>query len=99
MEDFNINFGQIKKLTIFQIDSEIDNYNDFFKMLFSFNNIGNNLIYLNLDIIINIFKQKNIEIDAKLFENLNNFKSLKYLKIYGFIFKPILNLSLINTNK
>ena len=96
LEDFNINFGQIKKLTIFQIDSEIDNYNDFFKMLFSFNNIGNNLIYLHLDIVINKFKQKNIEVEAKSFENLNNFKSLKYLKIYGFIFKPFLNLNLIN---
>ena len=95
LNDFNINFGQIKYLTLFQVDSNIQNYNNFFEILFSLNNISNNLIFLILDIFSNTFKN-DVEIEAKSLENLNNFKSLKYLRLSGFKFKTTFNIDLIN---
>ena len=116
LEDFNINFEQIKKLTLFQDFSKEERcsnpndnivnqlatteaekrWNNFFKILFSLNNIGKNLIYLDIDIFNNILKTNKIELDNNSFENLNNFKSLKYLKLYELRFKTIFNLKLIN---
>ena len=51
-----------------------DKDNNFFKILFSINNIENNLIYLNINL-------KNCKINPELFENINNFKLLRYLYI------------------
>jgi len=91
LKEFNINFKQLKKLSIIQyrfINSNKYNYEYFFKTLFSFN-IENNLIYLKLE-----NKIKKIIINSNIFENINNFKSLKYLKLSYFKFKPEFNCKL-----
>jgi len=74
LKEININFNKIKNLTIHNCDDNIiqKNINNFFNILFSFNNIENNLIYLNIEF-------KHCEINPIIFENLNNFKSLRYL--------------------
>ena len=50
LKEININFNKIKKLTIEnENDNENDNkFNNYFDILFSFDNIENNLIYLKL---------------------------------------------------
>ena len=49
-------------------------FNNFFEILFSLNNIENNLIYLNI-------KFAYCKIKSEFFESINNFKSLRYLYI------------------
>ena len=92
LKDFKINFEQIKILIIEEdFISNIKNYDNFFKTLFSFNNFGKNLIslvlYLNND---------DNYIDSKVFSNLNNFQSLKKLNIIRFKFNSNLRLKLKN---
>ena len=86
LKEINIDFNKIKRLTIiekedinFFVDEDEDNINknqinNFFEILFSINNINNNLIYLNI-------KLKKCKINPELFENINNFKLLRYLYI------------------
>ena len=95
LKEININFNKIKALTIHNYvdnaivpskkenNNVIQNYfNNFFDILFSLNNIENKLIYLNI-------KFQYCEINPILFEKINNFKSLKYLKIDGVNFEKI----------
>ena len=72
LNEFNINFSEIKKLDILQnIDG---NNNDFLcKTLFSFKNISKNLTNLELEVYD--------EIESKSFEGLNEILSLKSLKL------------------
>ena len=72
LNEFNINFSEIKKLDILQnIDG---NNNDFLcKTLFSFKNISKNLTNLELKVYD--------EIESKSFEGLNEMLSLKTLKL------------------
>ena len=90
LKEININFNKIKRLKI-QIgyafkNKDIKNSNaeiivkNFFDTLFSFNNIENNLIYLD----INFTKY---EVKSELFEKINNFKSLRYLYLKNIYFK------------
>ena len=114
LKEFKINFGQIKKLIIKQKQRiNLKNYNYFFNNLFSLNKIGSNLSYLNINIfnedllhksnsmIENYDKEvfNEDEIESKLFENLNNFKSLEILKLSGFNFKNNFTLNLFNLKK
>ena len=87
-ELFNINtayLGQIKKVKfIKQSQSENKKYNcdDFFRIFFSLFDYRS-LVYLEL----NIFEHEKIFIDKNLFEAINNYKNLKYLKLIDFKFK------------
>ena len=84
LKDININFNNIKRLTLeYKKDnkdrdakSKIKNN---FETLFSFSNIENNLIYLDIKFI-------DYEINNELFENINNFKILKNLYLENFNF-------------
>ena len=88
LKQLNIDFTKIKRLKIekdfnystpeYNIKTFTDN-NFFFGNFFSINNIKNNLVFL--DIICNCYLKPN------LFENINNFKSLKYLYLTTFIFE------------
>lgn len=80
LKELGINFNQIKKFIASPTDSSeiiiVDNkkdFNDFLKILFSFDNI-NNLIYLKIHISGNQHKIK-----LNIIESLNNFKCLEYL--------------------
>ena len=85
LKEIHINFNKIKKLTIENDYEEKDDnvtknkFNKFFEILFSFNNIEKNLIYLNI-------KFKYCEIDTEYFEKINNFKLLRYLNIENIYF-------------
>ena len=90
--DLNI-FKKIKKLTLEPDNNELNdnviNYNNFFKKLFSPENINsNNLIYLKLKI------DKNNRINPKLVENLNEFKLIEELYLSGFKFNETFYLKL-----
>ena len=92
LNEFNIDFNKIKKLTLNinnKIEDEKNNY--FFETLFSFNNIENNLIYLKI-----YFNEYNgIYLSPELFEKINNFKSLKYLYIHKFNFNKNFNVKIL----
>ena len=88
LKNINIDFNKIKRMTLIikknnngNSDGDIipKNNNDFFET-FSFENIYNNLIYLNL----NFFE--NCKISFNLFKNINKFKVLKYLYIRSLAF-------------
>jgi len=80
---YNINFDKIKVLKI------INNTPcDIFKDIFSFFNIYNNIIYMELHC------SKDYKINT--FEILNNFKSLKFLSLYNFKFENPYILKLYN---
>ena len=94
LQKFNINFSKIKKLLLTQEKEEkIENYDYFFKTLFSLNNIENNLIFLEFD--INGLSAKTL-IDSNSFNNLNNLKSLQELKLYKITFNSTFILKLYN---
>ena len=67
---YNINFGAIKALTIYNYISY-----DIYQNIFSYVNGFNNISHLDLSSKINSL------------EIINNFKSLKYLTLYGFKFE------------
>ena len=92
LKDFNIDFNRIKRLVLIQND--IINKNDKFLLdtLFSFKNIENNMVYLKID--LKWFYKERTNSDS--FENVNNFKSLKYLYISSFDFDKIFVLKLAN---
>ena len=59
LKEFNINFKEIKCLLIKQErNSFIKNYDYFFQNLFSFYNINNNLVYLEIDIYLKMYLMK-----------------------------------------
>ena len=95
LKQININFNKIKKITLaIEYDNNYYYYDrkqkDFLEVLFPFNNIVNNLIYLDIK-----YKYYKINISPNLFENINNFKSLRYLFIENFNFKEDFILKLI----
>ena len=88
----NIKFEEIKKLILSSRNSFFKkNVKGIFKSLF--HGIEKNLIYLNL----NNISQDSRKINS--FENINNFKSLKCLKLKGFKFINTLILELPNLIK
>ena len=62
------------------------------KTLFSFKNIENNLVYLRLFLL----DDAGLEINSNIFNNINNFKSLKFLYLAGFVFNPEFEIKLTN---
>ena len=97
LKELKINFSQIKRLTI-KKEATINNYFYFFKTLFSFDNIENNLVYLDLKISVRALNNFYEKIEPSSFENLNNFKSLKFLRLEKFKFKSTFILKLYNLN-
>ena len=89
IQKINIDFKKIKRLTIKVKEPKnetdknmIEIYNKaFFETLLSLDNIANNLIYLNINYI------KNYKINDAFFQNINSFKSLRYLYMNGFNFE------------
>ena len=77
LKELNINFSNINSL-YFNCQNKFSDieYNSFYSFLFSLNNIGNNLENLCLD-----FSMFNCVItDNDIFEQINNFKSLKNIE-------------------
>ena len=81
---FNINFKQIKKLTLTikqKFECNKKNCDNFFNtLLICFNENYNNLIYLDIQI-------QTCHIKSDLINKLNDFKNLETLKLKGFLFK------------
>ena len=93
LKDFNIRFGKIKKFTAYhEYSLYIENYDYFFKTLFSFNSIEKNLISLNL--YVGFIKKD--KIDPNSIKNLNSLISLEILELKGFKFKTTFVLKLKN---
>jgi len=93
IKDFNINITQIQRLNIY-IQYFLFEFEYFFNTLFSFNNIEKNLTYLNLD-----FFQENdqgVTLEKHIFNGINNFKALLYLKISSINFEPNFEFNLPN---
>ena len=92
IKDFKINFELLKGLDMINIGNEKNiNYDSLFKNLFDFNNLGKNIINLNLK-VHDVWSKID---DSKNFEKINSFKNLKTLELNGFNFqkKFILNLN------
>ena len=97
-----INFEKIKKIKIVQSETYNQHYlniryiinnNYFYKTLFSFDNFGKNLLYLDL-------KLKSREnIDLNLIEFLNNLKLLEILILSGFLIESLFTIKLYNLIK
>ena len=103
LKEINIKFNQIKRLSLIIENNYLDKYENknniiqkklknFFEILFSFNEIENNLIYLDIK-----FKYSTINANPNLFESINNFKSLRYLYLENFNFNKdfIIKLNLL----
>ena len=89
LKEFKIDFNKIKRLTLVKEDNNINNDNIyFFNTFFSLDGVNNNLIYLKL------YLDKECKLDSAVFENINNFKSLKYLYISYFNFNDTFTLKL-----
>ena len=96
LKKFNIDFNKIKRIILQEEKKYNSSKNEkdckfFLDTLFSFKNIENNLIYLKIQ--FDYYSLENT-IDSNLFENINNFKSLKYLYIYSFNFDRIFTIKL-----
>ena len=97
LKDFKINLEQIKRLELYLNYNVFVFSNDYlFEALFSSNNFGKNLIYLKIDIVNNRFNNAGYITESYLFNNLNNFKLLKYLQLIGIKFHNCFNLNLNN---
>ena len=77
-----INFEKINKLKIIQqlepSNFRINNNNYFYKTLFSFDNFGKNLLYLDINL------KSRGKIDLNIIENINNFKLLEIIILSEF---------------
>ena len=100
LKELGINFNQIKKFIASPTDSSeiimVDNkkdFNDFLKILFSFDNI-NNLNYLKIHISGNQHRIK-----LNIIESLNNFKCLEYLYLAGIDLESTFIINLPNLKK
>ena len=91
LELIKIDFTKLKRLSI-EFDDIIENNEEMFKNLF--NNIKNNLEYFNISFEVNFCYHNN----NYLLEEINNFKSLKYLYMKLFPFKKVFRIKL-NTLK
>ena len=88
LEDFNLNFNKIKRLTVIKDISDSGNGNDynnnyFLEKLFSFN-LSNDLVYLSIKL-----SDTNNTIKSNSIKNLNNLKSLKVLSLSDFVFEDV----------
>ena len=72
-------------------DNISKNNNNFFETLFSFENIFNNLIYLNLHL-----NEDCCKISFNLFKNINKFNSLKTLELGSIHLNELFPLKLKN---
>ena len=92
LKELNIDFNKVKRITLIQDikDVIIKKNKVFFETLFSIKGIENNLVYLK------IYFNNTYKLKPKLFENINNFKSLKYLEIKSFNFDEIFTIRLSN---
>ena len=93
IKNFNININQIQRLYI-NIQYVFNEFEYFFNTLFNLHNIDKNLTYLNLD-----FLQENdegVELSDKIFNGINNFNALLYLRLSGINFEPNFELNLSN---
>ena len=100
LKELGINFNKIKKFIASPTNSSefilVDNkknFNDFLKILFSFDNI-NNLNYLKIHISGNQHKIK-----LNIIESLNNFKCLEYLYLAGIDLESTFIINLPNLKK
>ena len=100
LKELGINFNKIKKFIASSTNSSefilVDNkknFNDFLKILFSFDNI-NNLNYLKIHIYGNEHKIK-----LNIIESLNNFKCLEYLYLAGIDLESTFIINLPNLKK
>ena len=100
LKELGINFNKIKKFIASPTNSSefilVDNkknFNDFLKILFSFDNI-NNLNYLKIHIYGNEHKIK-----LNIIESLNNFKCLEYLYLAGIDLESTFIINLPNLKK
>ena len=92
LKELNINFNNIKRISMIEEEgkknySEYNNNNKLYEALFS---LKNSLIYLKIN-----FAKENI-LEPNLFEEINNFKSLRYLHIKYFKFNKIFTVKLEN---
>jgi len=90
IKDCKIKFDQIKKIGITLSNKNKNfNFDNFFGTLFSsfLPDIQNNLVYFSL-------QTNRIKIDSNLLENINNFKSLKYLELTSIGFNSPFGLKL-----
>ena len=91
LNELNIDFDKIKRITLIYEGKNVDyDEKSFFETLFSFKNIENNLTYLKID-----FRYDTLLV-PDLFNNINNFKSLKYLFIHSFKFNRYFRVKLDN---
>ena len=96
LKEFKIRFSKIKRLIISHDYSiNIEDYDYFFKTLFSFNNIEKNLVYLNLFMGFN----KKGRLDSNSLRNINSCSSLETLELKGFKFKTTFIFKLKNLTK
>ena len=91
-KSYEINFEQIRNLTILEVEESSDSSNE--KILKFINNIIDYKIFQNNLTNLEIYFNKNYSIDPLLFENINNFINLEILKLYGFDFTDIFSLGL-----
>jgi len=100
INELNINFQQIQKFVIYEEQySYIQNYEIFFATIFSFNDIKNNLISLNIKFNQRENEDEDEKIAPYLVEGLNNFKTLEELSLEGFVFQNTFILKLNNLKK
>ena len=86
--EFNVNVGKINTLFLIneeEKDFQQGNFYFFFGNFFAIKDFETNLIHLEL-ILNSSDDNKFVEFDPNLLEKLNDFKSLKHLKIKGFKF-------------
>ena len=96
LKDLKIKCSQLKMLLIRQEFQGLNNdYNYFFKTLFSYFTDKRKLIVLELDLL----KIKSVLLNPQRFEDLNNFESLKQLNICGINFMTTFKLKLYNLKK
>ena len=102
LNEFKINLNNLKRIDLNQAKGKYNwnhitanNNNILLKNLFSFNNIANNLVHLN----INLYTLKTVKIKQNLIEQLNNFKSLVILNLSGLKFENDFMLKLTNLKK
>ena len=94
LNEFNIDFNIIDRLSIIKDnDYYIRQYNNFFELILSMNNICSRLTYLNINICE--FDQK-INHNTNSFTCINNCKSLIELELTGIKFNSVFILDLNN---
>ena len=102
LKNLEIDFNKIKKITLDKGPEFNTDNNIIFQTLFSLNNIENTLISLNIGFrwneedFSNFLWFKSKIINSELFEQINNFKVLKYLYLYYIDFNKNVTIKLSN---